>query len=171
MSEELEIVDKDDKVIGRAPRHECHKNPDLLHRSAGALVFNSNGELLMQKRSMKKDTNPGKWSISSWGHLDIGESYEHAAGRELKEELGVSAELKQIFKIIFRVSYESEIFCIFKVVSDGPFKTDPEEVEKLEFMSMEDIKKHLAEDSIKFSGGCHAVLREYFKRFGEKPVI
>lgn len=164
MTEYFDVVDENDRVIGRATRQECHKNPELLHRSAGVMVFNSKGELLMQKRSMKKDTNPGKWSISSWGHPNLGESYEHAAAREMKEELGISGELEQLFKIPFRVSYESEIFCIFKAASEGPFRPDPEEVEKVKFIGLDEMKKHLERDSDRFTGGCRAVMKEYFKR-------
>jgi isopentenyl-diphosphate delta-isomerase type 1 len=165
MAEIFEIVDENDNVIGKAPREECHKNPELIHRSAGVLVFNSKGEMLFQKRSMKKDTNPGTWTISAWGHNDIGEGYEHAASRELKEELGVSADIKFAWKTIFRASYETEIYVAFIAISDGPFKTDPEEVDGLEFIAIDDLKKQLKENPKKFNNACHHVLNEYFKRF------
>ena len=60
-TEIFDIVDENDRVIGQAPRSECHGNPALVHRVAHVLVFNSRGELLLQKRSQAKDIQPGKW--------------------------------------------------------------------------------------------------------------
>jgi isopentenyl-diphosphate delta-isomerase type 1 len=165
MAEMFDVVDEDDNIIGKAPREQCHKNPKLIHRSAGVLLFNSKGEFLIQKRSMKKDTNPGTWTISAWGHLDIGESYEHAAAREMKEELGASADLKFAWKAVFRASYETEIYVAFIAISDGPFKTDPDEVSGLEFISIDKLKKQLREKPERFNNACIHVLNEYFKRY------
>lgn len=162
MVEMFDVVDEDDNVIGQAPRAECHKNNKLIHRSAGVLVFNSKGELLLQKRSMTKDTNPGKWDISSWGHNDVGESYDHAAARELKEELGIDKAIKFALKSFYSVDYESEIYQVYIAESDGPFKPDPEEIIKLEFFSLDKIKKWIKESPEEFTEGCIQVLEEYF---------
>lgn len=167
MEEVFEIVDEEDRIIGTAKRSECHKNPKLLHRTAGVLVFNSDGDVLMARRSLKKDTNPGRWSISSWGHLNPGESYEHAALRELKEELGITENLKLLFKMIFRSWNESEMFCIFNAVNNGPFKPDPEEVSEIKFFSIGELKKELKSKPKKFTRGCHQVMGEYFNRLGK----
>ena len=51
-------------------------------------LVNKHGAVLLQKRSLWKDRQPGKWDSSAAGPLDAGESYEEAAVRELKEELG-----------------------------------------------------------------------------------
>ena len=53
------------------------------------LVFNSRGEIFLQKRSMTKDREPGKWDSSSSGHVDSGEDYDACAVRELREEIGL----------------------------------------------------------------------------------
>lgn len=81
MAELFDVVDENDNIIGRATREECHSNPKLMHRASIILIFNSKGELLLQKRSMNKDTNPGKWANSVAGHVDPGESYEETAKR------------------------------------------------------------------------------------------
>ena len=75
VDEFLDIVDQSDNVIGQSRRSDVHKR-GLLHRSIHLLVFNDSGELLMQKRSMKKDESPGKWCSSVAGHLDSGEAYD-----------------------------------------------------------------------------------------------
>ena len=93
------VVDEADKVIGTATRRECHGNPRLIHRVAHVLVFTSSGDLWLQKRSLAKDIQPGKWDTSVGGHLKPGEDYQAAAYRELAEELGIcGVELTFLYK-------------------------------------------------------------------------
>ncbi len=70
-NELFDTVDENDKVIGQATRGEVHKNKNLIHRSIGVVVFNSNGEIYLQKRNSTKDTDPGKWTISCSGHVTV----------------------------------------------------------------------------------------------------
>ncbi len=88
--EELfDVVDEQNQVVEQRPRAEVHRDK-LIHRATHIFVFNSKGELFLQKRSQLKDSSPGKWDSSAAGHLDVGEPYEAAALRELEEELGIS---------------------------------------------------------------------------------
>ena len=92
MSEEIfDVVNERDKVIGQNPRSEVHAR-GLLHRAVHVLVFNSRGEIFLQKRSMKKDRQPGVWDSSCSGHVDSGENYDETAVRELREELGLKVQ-------------------------------------------------------------------------------
>jgi len=166
MTEYFDVVDSNDKVVGRATREECHRNPNLIHRTAGVLVFSSKGEMLLQKRSLGKDTSPGKWSISSWGHLDVGESYEHAARRELGEEIGISAneeELHFLFKKKLTAERETEIFSIYSITNNGPFRPDKEEVSEVKFLGTNQIKKELRQNPDAFAAGAVFVIKEFFK--------
>ena len=86
MAEIFDIIDEHDNVIGQASREEAHKK-SMLHRIVDIFIFNSKGELLLQKRSEKKDTNPGLWTFSAGGHVEYGETYLEAANKELEEEL------------------------------------------------------------------------------------
>ncbi|MEK9738209.1 MAG: NUDIX domain-containing protein [Euryarchaeota archaeon] len=72
-SEIFDIVNDSDKVIGSASRNEVH-NRGLKHRSVHLLIFNKRGAVLLQKRSMEKDTFPGVWDSSVSGHVDSGEN-------------------------------------------------------------------------------------------------
>lgn len=84
----FDVVDAEDHVLRQASRRDVHQQ-GLLHRAVHILVFNRHRDCLLQKRSLLKDKQPGVWDSSAAGHLDAGESYEAAARRELREELGI----------------------------------------------------------------------------------
>jgi len=160
MDEILDIVNEKDEVIGQKPRKEVHSS-NMIHRGVHVFVFNSKGEILLQKRSMKKDKYAGFWGDMA-GHVDAGEGYEESAVRELKEEIGIDAKLEFMMK--FRKHYENdqEILKLFKCVHEGPFKPDPEEVDEVKFFSPEEIKVMLERDE-KFAPGAKIALTKYLK--------
>lgn len=138
----FDIVDERDQVIGQATRQEVHGNPSLIHRVVHILVFNSKKELFLQKRSASKDTYPGSWDTSVGGHVDGGESYNHAASREIREELGVkNIKLEFLHTYIHRDSSESEFVRSYRCCCDGPFTLNPEEIEEGRFWSLKEIHK------------------------------
>lgn len=142
--EYFEVVDEKGKVIGTAPRNVCHGDPSLVHRAAHVLVFNSEGELLLQLRSKDKDIQPGKWDTSVGGHLSVGEGYEEAARREMEEELGITgAKLKYLYDYPLRNNVESENIRSFYIVYDGEVRHQPEEIDEVRWWAVEDIKKSM----------------------------
>ncbi|MCK5249813.1 MAG: NUDIX domain-containing protein, partial [Spirochaetaceae bacterium] len=72
MNEIFDLVDDEDRVIGRAGRDEVHGNPALLHRVVHVLVFDGRGRIFLQKRAEDKDVQPGRWDTSVGGHVDAG---------------------------------------------------------------------------------------------------
>lgn len=131
MSEEwFDVVDEQDRVIGRETRREVHRRK-LLHRAVHVLVFNRAGEVFLQKRSMKKDSAPGAWDSSASGHLDSGESYDACAPRELREELGVGAiaPIEPLFKLPASEETAAEFVWIYRTRHEGPFTLHPDEIE------------------------------------------
>ena len=90
MQEEIfPIVNTEGEVVGSATRKECHAGTFLLHPVVHLHIFNSAGELYLQKRVMTKKIQPGKWDTAVGGHVDYGERIEDALLRETREELGV----------------------------------------------------------------------------------
>ena len=78
------LVDEQGNITGAATRGECHNGSKLLHPVIHLHVFNSKGELYLQKRPEWKDIQPGKWDTSVGGHVDLGESVEMALTRSTR---------------------------------------------------------------------------------------
>ena len=79
------LVNEEGETIGKATRKECHSGSKLLHPVIHLHIFNKDGDLYLQKRSMNKDIQPGKWDTAVGGHIDYGESVEEALRREVLE--------------------------------------------------------------------------------------
>src|SRR5258706_9314356 len=131
MSEEIfDVVNERDEVVGRETRREVHRT-GLKHRAVHVFVFNSRGEVFLQKRSMSKDTHPGVWDSSASGHLDSGEDYDTCAVREVHEELGfrLNCAPLRVLKIDPCEDTGQEFVRVYKCESEGPFVLHPEEIE------------------------------------------
>jgi isopentenyldiphosphate isomerase len=153
MTEEIfDIVNDRDEVIGRKLRREVHRDGDK-HRAVHVLVFNSRGELFLQKRSMAKDTFPGAWDSSASGHLDCGEDYDACAIREVREELGfkLSACPKRLFKIDACSATGQEFVWVYRCETEGPFTLHPEEIETGGWFAPAFVTKWIAESPSDFA--------------------
>jgi 16S rRNA (adenine1518-N6/adenine1519-N6)-dimethyltransferase len=96
--EVFDLVDENDVVIGALPRSEIHRR-QLRHRAIHVFWLRADGQLCLQRRSYAKDNCPGLISTSCAGHVDSGESYLVAAGRELHEEIGLRVPLRDLVEI------------------------------------------------------------------------
>lgn len=142
--EVFDIVDENDRVIGRAPRSRCHGDPSLIHRAVHVLVLNARGELLLQKRSRHKDVQPGRWDTSVGGHLDPGEDYLAAACREMREELGITgAPLTFLYHSKIRNEIESENVATYLTRCDSPVRFHPGEIDEVRFWNGAEIEAAL----------------------------
>jgi isopentenyldiphosphate isomerase len=141
-SEELlEIIDCKGDVIGHEPRKKIHGDPSLMHRVVHVLVINREGDILLQKRSQKKDVAPGKWDTSVGGHVGIGENLLSSSKREMHEELGISGhEPECLYSYIHRNEYETEMVTTFRCVCEHGFLFNKEEIDDLRFWSHEEIE-------------------------------
>jgi isopentenyldiphosphate isomerase len=126
----FDIVNDLDEVIGQQTRREVHRL-GLKHRAVHVLVFNSRDEVFLQKRSLRKDTSPGKWDSSASGHVDTGEDYDTCAVRELREEIGliVTVPPARLFKINACADTGEEFVRVYWLAAEGPFTLHPDEIE------------------------------------------
>ena len=139
----FDIIDESGKIIGKATREECHSNKSLAHRTVHVLVFNSKGELFLQKRAMNKDIQPGKWDTSVGGHLNLGETFDQAVKRELKEELGINAPVKHTYDYWMRSDIETEYVRTYVCFYDGKIEFDPIEISEGRFWTNTEIESKI----------------------------
>jgi isopentenyldiphosphate isomerase len=162
MDEIFEVVDEHDIVIGRCLRSEVHRL-GLRHRAVHVLVFNKRGEIFLQKRSMSKDCFPGAWDSSAAGHLEPEESYDACAVRELREELGLSlaSPPARLFKIAACPETGQEFVWVYRCSSEGPFQLHPEEIERGDWFTPEQVTRWIAERPGDLASGFVAIWRKF----------
>jgi len=140
------LVDEEGTVIGQATRGECHNGSHLLHPVVHLHVFNSRGELYLQKRPQWKDIQPGKWDTAVGGHIDYGESPEKALMREVQEELGIT-DFTSVFidKYVFESKRERELVYVHRTKYDGPILPSKEELEGGRFWTIDEIHQAIGQ--------------------------
>jgi 8-oxo-dGTP pyrophosphatase MutT (NUDIX family) len=155
------IVDKENTEVGVVPRREMRLGR-LRHRATYILVFNSKGELFVQKRTQTKDVFPGYYDIAAGGVVLAGESYEEGALRELEEELGIrETPLTSLFDFYHEDEHIRLWGRAFTCEYDGELVLQKEEVESGEFMRVEEVFRLAATKP--FTPDCLYVLQRYLE--------
>jgi len=169
MNDELfDVCDANDQVLHQAPRSVVHANR-WLHRAVHVFVLNSSGQLLLQKRSATKDSDPLTYTSSASGHVDAGEDYDTAALRELEEELGLAAPLERLAK--FPASPETcyEHTVVYRTLTDAPPTFRREEIETGDYYSLPAIEAWLAARPAEFSQGFGTLFAWYRDNWADRP--
>ena len=151
MNEMLPLVDEEGNITGAATRGECHGGSRLLHPVVHLHVFNSKGELYLQRRPEWKDIQPGKWDTAVGGHVDLGENVEQALMRETREEIGLELNgmttqreeahggfAFPLLHYVFDSKRERELVFVNSTTYDGPLRPS-EETDGGRFWSRQEI--------------------------------
>ena len=143
------IVDEVGTVIGQATRGECHGGSKLLHPVVHLHVFNSHGDVYLQKRPEWKDIQPGKWDTAVGGHIDYGETPEAALQREVHEELGLD-DFKPAFigKYVFESPRDRDLVYVHRTTYDGEINPSKDELDGGRFWTIQEIRDAIGQDKL-----------------------
>lgn len=148
MSEQVILVDEADRVLGSAEKMDAHRSGGL-HRAFSVFVFDSEGNVLLQKRAVVKYHSGGLWSNTCCGHPRPGETTVGAARRRLFEEMGFTCELLEVFSFVYRAEVggdlvEHEYDHVFVGTFDGQPTPNAGEVDEWRWCAMSDLRKDIA---------------------------
>ena len=142
--EQVVLVDEHDNEIGTMEKMEAHQK-GVLHRAFSILLFNSKGELLLQKRAKSKYHSAGLWTNTCCSHPLPGESMETATQRKLEQEMGIVLQPEFAYKFIYKATLdrnliEHEYDHVFIGTFDGSPTINREEVEDWKFSDLSSIR-------------------------------
>lgn len=147
-SEELILVDSDDREIGHDSKAACHDGDGRLHRAFSLFIFNERGELLLQQRGREKRLWPGYWANSCCSHPRRGETMNEATRRRLHQELGLDCPLEFLFKFQYQAKYgtlgaEHELCWVYIGFSDASVRPNVNEIDAWRFVAPADLDREI----------------------------
>lgn len=138
------VVDENGNILNAISRKEAHDGSKKLHPVVHLHVFNSKGELYLQRRPTWKDIQPGKWDTACGGHITLGENVEQALHREVREELGITDFTPHsIGKYVFESSKEKELVYVHRCTYDGVVTPSQDELDGGRFWTEKEIMKSM----------------------------
>jgi len=144
MTQELvDIIDDEGRTVGVTTRADM-RGRRLPHRCTYVLVFNERGELFIHLRTAAKDAYPSHWDVAIGGVVLAGESFAQGVRREIREELGIDAQPRELFP--FRYADERSIAqaMVYRLDHNGPFELQAEEIVRGEWVTLEDAWRRAA---------------------------
>ena len=158
-SEELILVDSEDRATGVLRKDRCHDGDGVLHRAFSVFLFNADGEVLLQQRAPGKRLWPGFWSNSCCSHPRAGETMREAVPRRLAQELGITAEPGFVYKFQYQARYldlgsENELCWVFVGRCDDEPKPNPNEIAAWRWVSAQSLDRELGDNAEAFTPWC-----------------
>ena len=147
MNEQVILVDKDDNEIGTEAKLKAHREGKL-HRAFSIFVFNSDGNLLLQKRAKEKYHSGGLWTNTCCSHPKPNESIDSNIHLRLKEELGFDCDLTYLRKFTYKAAFENglienEIDHIFTGTYNGVVQINPDEVSDYKWVNLKNLREDI----------------------------
>lgn len=147
MTDHVILVDERDQELGSMEKMEAHRK-GVLHRAFSVLLFNSKGEVLLQKRSASKYHSAGLWTNTCCSHPKPNENIDIAVRRRLQEEMGIDSNPEFAYKFIYKTALdnnltEHELDYVFIGTFDGKPVINSHEVEDWKFVSLDAARQHI----------------------------
>jgi isopentenyldiphosphate isomerase len=160
VTEYVDVVNENNEVVRTATRQEVKKKA-LLYRGSHVIVINAKKEFFVQKRSDTKDLLPGMYSVGVGETVESGESYDDAAKRGLREEIGINAEISLLFPLKFRSKEDNENCQVYNCYYNGKLNFNDKEVVEGFFVSKDELQKLLKTKP--FAPVSIAIMKRYFE--------
>jgi len=149
LDEHVILVDEYDREVGTVEKMEAHRITRR-HRAFSVFVFNSQGQLMLQKRAGTKYHSGQLWTNTCCSHPKPGESVAEAAHRRLQEEMGFDCELEEIFSFTYQAQLDKDLFeheydHVLVGSYDGDPTPDQDEVENWKWISLETLTHNIRE--------------------------
>jgi len=153
--EDVILVDENDNAVGVMEKLEVHRQGKL-HRAFSILVFNSSGDLMLQRRARTKYHSGGLWTNTCCSHPKPGDKIQDAVRKQLHYEMGIEVEPKFIFKFKYHAKLdnnliENEFDHVFTDIFDGSPKINMTEAEDWRFEGMPALKQWMKNDPDQFT--------------------
>lgn len=150
----IDIVNEDDNVIGK-DKKENKFSKELISRNVVAFLKNENNKYIIVKRSPKKKNYPNLLDLAACGHVHLGESYEEAIVRKIKEELGGSVSNLKLLKKVYHEHIENrKSLRYFISIFTGIYKEKiilSKELSSYELFDRNSLKKKISKNPEQFS--------------------
>ncbi|TNF46769.1 MAG: isopentenyl-diphosphate Delta-isomerase [Bacteroidetes bacterium] len=172
MEDKVILVNENDQEIGSEEKLQAHID-GLLHRALSVLIFNSSGELLLQRRALDKYHSPGLWTNTCCSHPRPEEDTAAAAHRRLNEEMGMNTMLKHSFSFIYRAEFdnsliEHELDHVFIGISDELPELNPEEAMEYKFVNPDRLIEDIKENPSKYTVWFRIIMLDHFSKISQK---
>ena len=158
------LVDQNDRALGSSEKLSAHQK-NLKHRALSVFIFNNRDQLLLQKRNKNKYHSGGLWTNTCCSHPAPGEETAKAAARRLKEEMGISCSLKEIFSFNYQARlgkiFENEFDHVFVGRYNGNPKSDPKEAEAWQWIDLEKLNQEIKRNPHKYTYWFRKVMENY----------
>lgn len=168
MEEFVVLITPYDQPIGLMEKQEAH-HAGLLHRAFSVFVFNSKNELLIHQRASSKYHSPELWTNTCCSHPRENESYEQAAHRRLKEEMGFDCPLNEKFHFIYKAELEKDLFeheldRVFTGFYEGKISLNKDEVMDYKWISLDMLKNDIKENPDNYTVWFKIIFGEYLSK-------
>ena len=145
--EKVILVDENDHPVGLMPKMEAHQK-GLLHRAFSVFILDDRGRLLLQQRAAHKYHSPALWTNTVCSHPRQGEGNIEAGIRRLKEEMGFSAPLQEVFSFIYKAEFdngltEHELDHVLIGKFNGKVQPNPEEVMDYKWVYLSELVEEI----------------------------
>lgn len=176
--EYLDIVDEENKITGKQAEREAIHTLGLWHREVGIWIYNEDGEVLLEKRSLSKKIDPGKWDLCA-GHVPSGEEPEQAIIREANEEIGLQIDKEQLeFIGIEKVESNhpngqiDRCFCYYYLLKtkkkEQDYEIQKEELSCVQYVPITVFKEDIEENPMNYGISNNEFLKKVLRILQEK---